>query len=401
MRTRSRAVAALVLAAAVGLVPGTGAPTSAAPAPNPAPNSEAGRIVAQVDPVTTSTPASPSLPPSALAARDAVLARLGGAVHLHGSRGVIDGSVYQCAPTVFDEWLSGSVAEFTAADRATIADLDIDMLPAYEALFFGTAHDPQYALNALNADAQRLARTARTTRTFGDVDLSDVQVLAMHGSMLTDHDRVARVYREVYGLPPASADDYADLVVEFISSAPKFEGGNHPSFTLNAFAYTDFGQEVAGFGRVGDKIVMGDGILRAYRELGFGDVAPQAILAHEFAHHVQFETGVITGGQPASPESTRRTELHADALAAYYLSHPRGESMQWKRVQQFLQVFFSIGDCGFAGTGHHGTPNQRMRAAQWGYEQQENARPRGHVLPAATLTRGFDAALPDIVRPDA
>lgn len=387
MRTRSRAVAALVLAAAVGLVPGTGAPTSAAPASNPAPNS-----------VTSSTPASPSLPPSALAARDAVLARLGGAVHLHDSRGVIDGSVYQCAPTAFHRWLSDSMAQFTAADRATIAGLDIDMLPAYEALFFGAADDPRYALRA---DAQRLARTARTTRTFWDVDLSDVQVLAMHGSMLTDHDRVARVYREVYGLPPASADDYADLVVEFISSAPKFEGGNHPSFTLNAFAYTDFGQEVAGFGRVGDKIVMGDGILRAYRELGFGDVAPQAILAHEFAHHVQFETGVITGGQPASPESTRRTELHADALAAYYLSHPRGESMQWKRVQQFLQVFFSIGDCGFAGTGHHGTPNQRMRAAQWGYEQQENARPRGHVLPAATLTRGFDAALPDIVRPDA
>ena len=40
-----------------------------------------------------------------------------------------------------------------------------------------------------------------------------------------------------------------------------------------------------------DKIVMGDGILEGYTALGFGDVAPQAIFAHEFAHQIQYENG--------------------------------------------------------------------------------------------------------------
>ena len=109
----------------------------------------------------------------------------------------------------------------------------------------------------------------------------------------------------------------------------------------------------------------GDGILAGYGAVGFGDVAPQAIYAHEFAHHIQnqndyFNDPLATQGDP--PEQTRYTELMADAYSAYYLTHKRGATMNRKRVEQFLQVFFQIGDCAFDNPGHHGTPNQRMAA---------------------------------------
>lgn len=385
---RARSFAVLLLAGSLGVAPVTAAAGLAAsgPAPTIAAAARAG---------------ADRLPPAALAHRDALLARLGVDPHLAGGLGqrVIDGTVYQCGPTQFTDWLNRSTASFTDDDRMFIDFFQVDSLPALEALLSGTAGDPAFALGS---DAQRLERTTRKTRAFWDVNLSDVQVIAMHGSMLTDRARVARVYQIFYGLDPEIADVFAEIVTDYISGSAKFQGGNHPYFTLNAFAFTSFGRElVPGMGVIPDKIVMGDGMLAAYRDMGYGDVAPQAVLAHEFVHHVQFELGMITADRVSSPEATRRTELHADALAAYYLSHPRGESMQWKRVQQFLDVFFSIGDCAFANDGHHGTPNQRRAAAQWGYEQQENARPRGHVLPTRTLTQRFDAALPAIVAPDA
>jgi hypothetical protein len=101
---------------------------------------------------------------------------------------------------------------------------------------------------------------------------------------------------------------------------------------------------------------------------------------------------------PGSPEATRRTELMADAFSAYYLSHARGATMQWKRVKQFLQVFFNLGDCYFESYNHHGTPTQRMAAAEWGYQLADNAQKQGHILTAQKFVKLFDAALPKIVK---
>ena len=175
---------------------------------------------------------------------------------------------------------------------------------------------------------------------------------------------------------------------------PQYRDGNHPIFTFNAFAQSGF--NFPPYGVIPDKIIMGDGILEAYNAIGYSDVAPQAILAHEFGHHIQFQLNLFT--DETSPEATRRTELMADAYSAYYLSHARGASMQWKRVKQFLQVFVNIGDCSFTSDNHHGTPTQRMAAAEWGYSVANNAQKQGQILSAQEFTRLFEAQLPVFVR---
>lgn len=300
------------------------------------------------------------------------------------------GSVAQCGPTAFDEWLAGTLGEFTSADFELLSAYAALDLPAYEALLFGTSGDARFALGA---DAKALTKAHRKLRRFPDGSSQDIQLLGMHGEMLLDRERVARVYRLAFAMPDGDAEIMADGLAAFLT-APRFRGGRHPIFTLNAFAMSFGDEEVPEIGKVPDKIVMGDGILQAYREMGYGDVAPQTILAHEFAHHVQFELGVVA---PDTPEGTRRTELHADAAAAYFLSHPRGASMQWKRVRQFLVVFSVIGDCQVESPGHHGTPAQRMRAADWGYRLQERARPKGHVVAAEAFLSRFEGALPDVL----
>lgn len=309
----------------------------------------------------------------------------------------IDGSVYQCGPTEFNRWIRDSTAGFQPDDLDILEQFAALDLPAYEAMILGSENDPAFALREYR---QTQVKTMRTLRRFWDIRSDDIQLLAMHGEMLADPARTARVYETIYGLPRQDAQQLAALLAEFISQ-PRFQNGRHPLFTLNAFAFTTWGEEIPGLGVIGDRIIMGDGILQAYRDLGYGDVAPQAILAHEFGHHIQFELGIMAPDTPETAEATRYMELQADAYSAYYLSHPRGESMQIKRVTQFLQVFHSIGDCAFSSPGHHGTPLQRERAAAWAYQLQRDARPRGHILPARDFARLFEAEYPRLVAPDA
>jgi hypothetical protein len=91
----------------------------------------------------------------------------------------------------------------------------------------------------------------------------------------------------------------------------------------------------------------------------------------------------------------------ADAYAAYFLTHSRGAAMNRKRVEQFLQVFFQIGDCGFDSPGHHGTPNQRMAAARFGFDIAAQAQKQGHILTAEQFHALFVAKYPQLVAPDA
>ncbi len=234
-------------------------------------------------------------------------------------------------------------------------------------------------------------------RRFWDIDSSNIQLVAFHGTTALDQARMTRVLTAEFGFPDSEAKELAALLAGALNQ-PKFRYGNHPLLTFNAFAVTPHPGDPAPIRSLPDKLLMGDGILTGFRELGYGDVAPQVIVAHEFGHHVQFDKGVDF---PGTPEGTRRTELMADALAAYDASHPRGVSMQWKRVRDALQVVYGIGDCFFAAPGHHGTPDQRLRAADWAYRLQEAARPKGKIVTAAEFIRLFDAALPGLVAPDA
>jgi predicted metalloprotease len=151
---------------------------------------------------------------------------------------------------------------------------------------------------------------------------------------------------------------------------------------------------------------MGDGVLDAFNVLGFDDVALPAIFAHEFGHHIQYERGYFAelppGSNPATvdqAELTRYTELMADAFAGYYLTHKRGATMNRKRVEQFLEVFFQLGDCAFTSGGHHGTPIQRMRAARFGFDVADQAQKQGHILTASQFHALFTARYTTFVAP--
>jgi hypothetical protein len=297
------------------------------------------------------------------------------------------------ANTPLNLWLDQQLADWDSQVITNALNLGMLDLPTYDALVFENSSANQY-FGFKGEYTQRLTKTFKDLQRFWNIQSKNIVLAAMHGNMLLNHERVARTYVAAFGVDPVTASQLADIVVLLADQVPQYRDGNHPIFTFNAFAQSGF--NFPPYGVIPDKIIMGDGILEAYTAIGYDDVAPQAILAHEFGHHIQFQLNLFT--DETSPEATRRTELMADAYSAYYLSHARGASMQWKRVKQFLQVFFNIGDCTFTSDGHHGTPTQRMAAAEWGYTLANEAQKQGQILSAQEFTRLFEAQLPVFVR---
>ena len=315
-------------------------------------------------------------------------------------RGAINPGDYVCSTaTQVRSWLTAEVNKVDPDIFGLLYDdLLADLVVTYEALLFQTEDTPQYF--GYNGEYTKvMLKTERDVKGFWDIRSDDIQLLGMHGTMLLDEARVAATYSSfVFGVPPDDAALFASLIHDAILADPALNGGNHPIFTFNAFA---FSSDVL---PIEDKIVMGDGILAGFAALGFGDVAPQAVYAHEFAHHIQYENEYFDDDVPGATtdaEFTRYTELMADAMAAYYLTHKRGGTMNQKRVEQFLQVYFQIGDCSFTNPGHHGTPNQRLAAARFGFEVADQAQKQGHILTSEQFHALFVTEYPAIVAPDA
>ncbi len=91
----------------------------------------------------------------------------------------------------------------------------------------------------------------------------------------------------------------------------------------------------------------------------FGDHAVDGILAHEWAHQIQFNYGWINQG-------TLLSELEADAFAGFYIIAAK----QWNAnlINGFINSVYNSGDYQYNSSNHHGTPNQRTAAAAIGID---------------------------------
>jgi len=306
----------------------------------------------------------------------------------------------ECGPTLLDAYIDQLFDEMTDAQfNFLVAHQDVLFnVPTYDALFFGTTGDPDYALDS---HAHQIQNTFRDLRRFWDIQSADIQLMAMHGDDLLDASRIAKTLtamvatHQIDPMTPAEIQAEATTVAAFMQTQGDFY--NNPLWTLNAFAFTGEGDPDPFIASLPDKLIVGDGILVAYDAIGLGDVGPRVIMGHEFGHHVQYELGVFDSGPSDPAEATRRTELMADAMGTYFGVSKKGLSLNKKRVVDALLSFYTVGDCAFTDPGHHGTPLQRQRAAEWGADQAAAAKPASYVIPSRTFVQMFDAALPHIV----
>lgn len=125
-----------------------------------------------------------------------------------------------------------------------------------------------------------------------------------------------------------------------------------------------------------ETILIGRNLIRKEFE-EHGNVALYGILAHEWAHQMQYreKPGTIIGGTLA--------ELQADCVAGYHLGM-FGQVNQ-DEVTTFTQSLFKKGDYAFNSPTHHGTPDTRIRVMLWGYEKGREKITRGSKIFQACL----------------
>ena len=156
------------------------------------------------------------------------------------------------------------------------------------------------------------------------------------------------------------------------------------------------------FASFNNMIVLGDGLIEMFSETGISEeIVWTGILSHEWAHQIQFDNFFYWypfGSFESRAEETRQIELEADFFSAYYLTHKRGATYNWKKAEEFFELFFQAGDCSFEFELHHGTPQQRMQAAKEGYELARSAQKKGHILTPEEVHQYFiNVALPEIL----
>jgi hypothetical protein len=305
-----------------------------------------------------------------------------------------------CTTGPLDAYFVGLAAAVSDQQRAFIVEhLDtLFLVPTYASLFLSTPGDPDYALEEQGPQLRTSFRDLR--RFWSDVRSDDIEVVGMHGDVLLDADRIADSLTVMVrlGAIPAMTSSQIAIEARAVADFMAAQGDLYqsPLWTFGAFSFTGDLFTDPWLASLPDKIVMGDGTLTAYEDLGLGDVGPEMVMAHEFAHQVQFELGTYDSGPTDAAEATRRTELMADAMAVYYGVSKKGLALNSKRVVNALLTFYNVGDCSFDDPIHHGTPLQRQRAAAWGADLAAAARPRSLVLPSETVAGRFDEALPNI-----
>ena len=314
---------------------------------------------------------------------------------------VINPDDYTCGPTDFDVWIGGKFGAIHNFDA--FLDIVINLGALDWATFYTLAFDQNAAddyIGVAGGQTTELVKRHKDNQRFWDIPSQDILLQGMHGANLADDAKMIPVVQLLFGVPSALAAEIVDYVQSVIQADPGL-GFNNPLFTLNAFAVTTQGEppESPFFG-IPNKIVMGDGILEALVGVGLGNSAPDFVHAHEFAHHVQFKRGLFDAPVPESelPEFTRRTELMADAFGSYFCAHARGAAMQAKRIIEAFRGAYVLGDCAFDFPGHHGTPNQRAAAAEWGIKLASGS--RGKINSSAAMIQLFEAQLPILIAPD-
>ena len=100
-----------------------------------------------------------------------------------------------------------------------------------------------------------------------------------------------------------------------------------------------------------------------------GDFAVAYVLAHEYAHNLQYELGIFDNSVTAS---ARPYELQADCLAGTWAHSVYEEGLlEPGDLEEATSAALAVGDFDVGNAQHHGTPQERREALLVGFNGGE------------------------------
>lgn len=117
---------------------------------------------------------------------------------------------------------------------------------------------------------------------------------------------------------------------------------------------------------------------RAGRGNAVGEFGLAYVIAHEYAHNVQFELGFYRLLRPE--DGVKAFELQADCMAGLWGNAVyRSGRYDAQDVEQAISTAQAVGDFDFGAEQHHGTPDERRAAWLDGFRTGDPARCQRYV----------------------
>jgi uncharacterized protein len=117
---------------------------------------------------------------------------------------------------------------------------------------------------------------------------------------------------------------------------------------------------------------------RAGKGNAVGEFGLAYVIAHEYAHNVQFELGFYELQNPS--DGVKAFELQADCMAGLWGNAVYREGRYDEQdVEQAISTAQAVGDFDFGAAEHHGTPDERRAAWLDGFRTGDPSRCRRYV----------------------
>jgi predicted metalloprotease len=106
-----------------------------------------------------------------------------------------------------------------------------------------------------------------------------------------------------------------------------------------------------------------------------GDFSVAFVLAHEYAHNLQTERGWLPENGDDAPKATSRSiELNADCLTGVWVNSVNARRLLAATdIQEVKRTLADIGQDPSVSNPTHGTPKERTKAFQLGYDSGKAA----------------------------
>ena len=306
--------------------------------------------------------------------------------------------LYQCLPRYFDENMLDQPCEltdFAAIISGYINDivqddvfyddhqaLNLSLVERY--LYLNSQYITHYrgpVYFGKNGEYTHIVRNVRRKlEKFWELNHA-ITINAQHVADLNDREILTDMIESFDEDVPNRIESYrrADELLELSERSDVLP--ESPFFAMDAFS------------RKNGLIVIGDGLIETFANMGIDEkLAYKAVLSHEWWHQIQTDhpnwMSPVDFDSPAA--YSKYIELQADFASSYYLTHKKGEAANWRQIEHFFEISYNIGDCHTESSQHHGSPQERLEAAQMGYDLANDARKKGKILKVSELYNYFN-----------
>ena len=316
------------------------------------------------------------------------------------SKRVLDKHAAYCGKHSIQVWVEGILKELNPEEFAAAYTLHYIFpisrwLMDAKILFDNDDSDEFLGFSGHPTDSMR--QTFEKNKRFWNLEGEDILLQGVHATILAEEDKTTMFLHKMYGVE----ETLAAVIAEIVHGLVKIVGFEFPLWTLYALAVTYHDEPLAGYGQVPDKILIGDGLIDYYEALilegtyfdhQWEVIGLDMILAHEVAHHVQFDS-FAGPNYGHSMDTAVYKELMAYAMGGYFSTHPRGSALGGKDVDSAFSVAFNTETCDFWKATHHGTIDQIVNAMKWGVHQSQRAHGKGTILTVDEFVQKFTTEL--------